>query len=269
MICEAVIGTALRSDGSTSLPTLGSSPPIKLMNTPEGIYVVGAAASPLNGDRISLEIYVAPGTELKVRTVAASLAWPGTSPVPSQFTINAKIGEGASLHWLPEPFVPVAGSLHRMVANVEVADGGEVVWREEIVHGRHNERPGELSSRLEITYANVPLLRQDLVVGAGHFESPAVLGSAGATGSVTIAGREPIARLKGLPEDGADEFPSANDNGEAAILELEAGGQQVVATAADSIRLRKLLDLGTSAVLSNSSRPAGATLRSEHVQLGN
>src|SRR4051812_32942700 len=120
MICEAVIGTALRGDGSTSLPTLGSTAPVKLMPTPEGLYIVGTAAAPLGGDRISIDIYVAPHTELTVRTVAASLAWPGTSPIPSQLTINARVGAGATLRWLPEPLVPVAGSKHRMVANVEL-----------------------------------------------------------------------------------------------------------------------------------------------------
>ena len=136
MICEAVIGTALRGDGSTSLPTLGSTAPVKLMPTPDGVFIVGTAAAPLNGDRISLDIYVAPQTELTIRTVAASLAWPGTSPIPSQFTINARVGEGASLSWLPEALVPVAGSRHRMVANVELGEGAQLVWREEIVLGR-------------------------------------------------------------------------------------------------------------------------------------
>lgn len=261
MICEAVIGTAMRADGSTALPTLGSSAPVKFMPTPDGVYIVGTAAAPLNGDRIALDIYVAPRTELTLRTVAASLAWPGTSPIPSQFSINARVGEGASLNWLPEPLVPVAGSRHRMVANIELAAGSKLVWREEIVLGRHREAPGELSSRLEITQPAGPLLRQEIVIGTSHFSSPAVLGEAGATGTVTLAGYE------GNADDYAG-FPIVDGDGEAAIHQLEAGGQQVAVSAADSIQLRKLLDAGTQLVLENTTLPDGATLRSEHVQLG-
>jgi urease accessory protein len=262
MICEAVIGTALRGDGSTSLPTLGSTAPVKLMPTPDGVYIVGTAAAPLNGDRISLDIYVAPQTELTLRTVAASLAWPGTSPIPSQFTINARVGEGATLRWLPEPLVPVDGSRHRMVANVELAQNAELLWREEIVLGRHKEAPGELSSRLEITQPAGPLLRQEIVIGASHFDSPVVLGEAGATGTVTIAGREATG-------SGFAGFPLTDGDAEAAIHALETGGQQVAAQAVDSVQLRKLLDAGTRAVLENSSPTMPAQSRSEHAQLGN
>jgi len=261
MICEAVIGTALRGDGSTALPTLGSTAPVKLMPTPDGVFIVGTAAAPLNGDRISLDIYVAPHTELTLRTVAASLAWPGTSPIPSQFAINARVGEGASLSWLPEPLVPVAGSRHRMVANVELAEQAQLIWREEIVLGRHKEAPGELSSRLKITEPAGPILRQEIVIGASHFDSPVVLGEAGATGTVTIVGRAASA-------SGFAGFPLTEGDAEAAIHQLETGGQQVAVSAVDSVQLRKLLDAGTQAVLENSSSPTGAQPRSEHAQLG-
>lgn len=264
MIAEAVIGTALRADGSTSLPTLGSSPPLRLMPTPDAIYLVGAAAAPLNGDRISLEIYVAPGTEVTVKTVAASLAWPGTSPVPSQFSIRARVGEGAALHWLPEPLVPVAGSVHRMTADIELAEGAQLTWREEVVLGRHRERPGELSSRLNITRrpsdgsVREPLLRQELVIGSDGFSTPAVLCQMGATGSVTVFGEL----------DESVFAPTADDTSESALLELESGGQQLVASATDAARLRGLLDaFKTKTDSANSHKPSAPTTRSDHAHL--
>lgn len=273
MIAEAVIGTARRADGSTSLPTLGSSPPLRLMPTPDAIYLVGAAAAPLNGDRISLEIYVAPETEITVRTVAASLAWPGTSPVPSQFSIRARVGEGGTLRWLPEPLVPVAGSVHRMTADIELAEGAQLTWREEVVLGRYRERPGELSSRLNIVRRrggggpSQPLLRQELMIGSDGFSTPAVLCQMGATGSVTVIGHETTP----LPAATADDFS------ESAVLELEAGGRQVVASSTNSARLRQLLDAGLKD-LSTPNNPvdpliaepssSAPTTRSDHARLG-
>jgi urease accessory protein len=147
-----------------------------------------------------------------------------------------------------------------MVANVELAEGSNLVWREEIVVGRHNEAPGELSSRLEITRAARPLLRQEIVIGASHFDSPAVLGSAGATGTVTIVNPDPVL-------DAFAGMPVEQQGGEAAIHQLENGGLQVAATAADSVQLRKLLDAGMLAAVAEAPLidPAG---KSEHVPLG-
>lgn len=235
MICEAVIATALRADGTTALRTLGSTPPIRLMPTPDGVYMVGAAASPLNGDRTSLDIFVAPGSELTVRTVAASLAWPGTSPVPSQFEIHAHVGAGARLNWLPEAMVPVAGSIHRVVASVELEPGASLTWREEIVLGRHNEDPGELSSSLEIEQGGQAALRQENLVGEHSYDAPSVLGSARATGSLTIFRADPI----------PTPAPVSTATGESAALELESGGLQVVAVAGSATELRSLLDAST------------------------
>jgi urease accessory protein len=245
VICDAVIKTVLRGDGTTSVDQLGSTPPLRLMPTPDGVFIVGAAAGPLNGDRVSLEIELAPGTELNIRSAAASMAWPGTSPVASQFSIRARVGAGARLNWLPEPIVPVAGSLHRVTAEIEVATGGAVAWREEIVLGRHGEASGELSSRLEITSIGRPLLRQEIVVGAAAHSSPAVLAGHQATGSLTVFAPE-LERL--TPEFAVQ---TAAPEGEMAVLELETGGRQIVASAVGASRLRKLLDAGAAALAAN------------------
>lgn len=259
MICEAVVKTALRADGTTSVDQLGSTPPLRLMPTPDGVFIVGAAAGPLNGDRISLEIDVAPGTELTIRSAAASMAWPGTSPVASQFLIRANIGAGGRLNWLPEAIVPIVGSLHRVTAQVEVASGGAVAWREEIMLGRHGEESGELSSRLEITSTGRPLLRQEVVVGAAAHASPAVLAGHQATGSLTVFAPE-LAQL-----DQALSIQTATAEGEMAVLELESGGRQVVATASGATRLRKLIDQGANALLDNLTDRADQTETSAHV----
>jgi urease accessory protein len=229
------------------------------MPTPGGVYIVGAAAGPLNGDRISLELDVAPGTELTIRSAAASMAWPGTSPVASQFTIRASIGAGGCLNWFPEPIVPIAGSLHRVTAEIELATGGAVAWREEIMLGRHGEDCGELSSRLEITSTGRPLLRQEVVVGAAAHASPAVLAGNKATGSLTVFAPE-LAHL-----DPEFSLQTAGQGGEMAVLELETGGRQIVASAASATQLRKLIDAGANALLEDLARPQVQTEGSAHV----
>lgn len=267
MICHARIETARRADGSTSLPTLASSPPLRLMPTPDGVYIVGAAAAPLNGDRLALDLKVEPGTELTVRTVAASLAWPGTSPVASQFLVRASVGAGASLNWLPEPIVPVAGCVHRMTAEISLAEDASLHWREEIVFGRHNERPGELSSHTCVTRDGRSVLRQETVVGASSFDTPPQLAQMGAVGNAVLV-------RKGLAETPS---PVVTDAAECAALELEDGGVQVVAAAGDAVALRKLLDqqiglLDGSRQTQSESQPKtfeSTRPRSEHAQPAN
>jgi urease accessory protein len=256
MNCDAVIATALRADGSTSIPTIGSTPPLRLMPTPDAVFIVGAAAGPLNGDRVSLEIDVAAGTELTVRSAAASMAWPGTSPLPSQFTIKARIGEGARLNWLPEQIVPVAGSVHRVAASIELEDGGSLVWREEIVLGRHQEQPGELSSQIDVVIGGVPLLRQENVVGAAEYDSPAVLGANIATGSITFVGVETGETLLA---------PIGQSAGECAALELESGELQVVASATTARGLRSMLDAALGSVIECPSAAPSAEGADQHV----
>jgi urease accessory protein len=259
VICEAVVRTALRADGTTVVNQLGSTPPLRLMPTPDGVFIVGAAAGPLNGDRISLEIEVAPGTELTIRSAAASMVWPGTSPVASQFTIRASIGAGGRLNWFPEPIVPIAGSLHRVTAAIEITRGGAVAWREEIMLGRHGEDSGELSSRLEITSTGRPLLRQEVVVGASAHNSPAVLAGHRATGSLTVFAPE-LVQL-----DPELSIQTAGPEGEMAVLELETGGRQIIAAAGGATHLRRLLDAGANALLEDLARQAGDPQRSAHV----
>jgi urease accessory protein len=156
--------------------------------------------------------------------------------------INARIGAGARLNWLPEQIVPVAGSVHRVAASIELEDGGSLAWREEIVLGRHLEAPGELSSRLDIALGGFPVLRQENVVGAAEYDSPAVLAANKATGSITFVGTGTGEAL--LP-------PIGESAGECAALELESGAVQFVASATTARGLRSMLD----AAMASAARP--------------
>src|SRR5690606_17050233 len=82
----------------------------------------------------------------------------------------------ARLHWLPEPTIVVRGCDHRAAARIDLAAGAELVWREVVVLGRHQEAAGSLLQRLRVDVAGRPLLRNDLAVGPRW---PGSLGPAG------------------------------------------------------------------------------------------
>jgi urease accessory protein len=100
------------------------------------------------------------------------------------------VAAGASLTWLPEPIVAVAGCDHVLLSTVDLADGARLVWREELVCGRHGEESGDLRLRTAVTVDGIALLRQGLAVGpaAPGWSGPAVLGGARTAGSLLVVG---------------------------------------------------------------------------------
>ena len=235
--------------GATRLPVLRGESPLLLRRTGRAdgpgvtVHVVGGAAGPLRGDDLRLEIEVGPGAELEVRSVAASLALPGRPGMPaSRLEVRATVAAGAAMRWLPEPLIAASGCDHRAITHVEVADGGRLVWRDDLVCGRHGEPAGEVRTRTTIRYGGATLYRHDLAIGPGApgWSGAAVLGPPAdggpahrhgggrATGSVIFAG--------------ADLPPAAVPAGDAAVMPLTGPGMLAVAVGADIRQVRAALD---------------------------
>jgi urease accessory protein len=236
---RAVIVTE-SSGGRTRLETLRSDPPLTLRETGPGlVHLVSTGAGPLAGDRLTLVIDVAPGTALEVRSVASTLVLPGLSPADSLMVIDARVGAGASLRFAPEPTVLAAGCSHRMAVRLSLAEDATVFWREEIVFGRHGERPGRCRARFDATVAGRPLLRQELVIGDPAVEdSPAVYGDARCVGSTLVAGPAWAAAV--MPEGKIDRRATIGDGW--AALPLAGPGVLASALARDTVELRSRLE---------------------------
>ncbi|XVQ13460.1 urease accessory protein UreD [Spirillospora sp. CA-255316] len=219
--------TRLRSDGPLALrETSGPGDPCR------AVHLVGAAAGPLGGDDLELEVTVGPGARLAVRSVATSLALPGEGE--SRMGVRAEVGAGGHLDFAPEPTVAAAGCRHRALARIDLAEGATLRWYEELILGRHREPPGRHTSRFDVTAGGVPLLRHELRLDdpAVH-GSRAVLAGARAVGSVLLAGPG----LTGTPRTGEGW----------AVLPLAGPGVLVTAVAPDSAALRRRLRAGEDA----------------------
>ncbi|MBL7491372.1 urease accessory protein UreD [Frankia sp. AgB1.9] len=164
------------------------------------VHLVGAAAGPLTGDQLRLDISVGTGVRLVLRSVAATLAMPGHGAGPSVLEIHADVAPGGALDLLPEPTVAVRGCWHRMVGRATVAAGGWLRWREEILLGRFGEPSGRIETDLRVDVRSAPaggdagsgrrpLLRQQLALGPDTpgLGGAALVGSARAVGSLLIA----------------------------------------------------------------------------------
>jgi len=221
------------------LACLRSEGPLVLRPTGDGVvHLVSGAGGPLGGDVLTIEIVVGPGAELTLRTVAAAVALPG--PGPSVIEIDARVGAGGVLRWLPEPTVAAAGCDHRTRARVMVGAGARLVWREELVQGRHGEVGGSISSRLAVDVDGRPLVRHQVDSSAGDtWASPAVGAGARCVGTLLVV--DPTWIGTGPPA------PVVLGEG-AALLPLAGPAVQVVALAAEAITLRRFLDAGEAAV---------------------
>ncbi|GAA1647016.1 urease accessory protein UreD [Catellatospora bangladeshensis] len=223
--------------GGTRLARLRGEPPLQLRHTPDGsgaatVHLIGSAAGPLGGDDLRIEIEVGAGAVLCVRTVAASIALPGRDGSRSRVSVTAAVAGGGELRWLPEQLVAAAGCHHLALSTVELAEGARLLWREELICGRHGEQPGDAVISTSVNYGGAPLLRQSLTVGPATpgWDGPAVLGGSRATGSLLHV--DPAAAPGGPEVLG----PTA------VRLPLSGPATLVSATADDAHRLRGFLE---------------------------
>ncbi len=232
LTARAAVATEAGPGGRTRVTVLHSDGPLALRATPQGIYLLGAAAGPLGGDDLAFDIDVGPGSQLVLRAAAAVLLLPGPSGGTSVLRISARVGAGGRLDFCPQPTVAVAGCDHRTHAVIELSAGATVRWREEIVLGRYGEPPGHAASRLDVTLAGTALYRGELTVGDPDTDaSSAVLGGAGAAGSVLLV------------DPGRPQPPAASREG-LAVLPLAGPGVAVTATAPDAAALAHRLSHG-------------------------
>ena len=242
MIARGRVVVEADSDGVSRLSCLRSDGPLVLRPTAGTlVHLVGGAGGPLGGDVLRIEIVVGPGAELVLHTVAAAVALPGPTPGPSVVEIDAEVGEGGVLHWLPEPTVAAAGCDHRTRTRIALAAGARLVWREELVGGRHGEVGGSVSSRLSVDYDGRPLVRHQVDIGPGSvWASGAVGGGARCAGSLLVV--DPAWTGDGAPG------PVVLD-GSAAVLPLAGPAVHVVAVAPEARTLRHLLDAGHATLI--------------------
>ena len=230
---RAVARLVAEADGSggTRLAVLRGESPLLLRRTGarDGagvtVHLVGGAAGPLRGDDLRVEVAVGAGAHLTVRSVAAQLALPGRAGLPaSRLDIRAEVA--GTLVWLPEPLIAAAGCDHITSTWVDIDAGGVVLWREDVVCGRHAEPTGTVRLSTTIRYAGSTLYRHDLSV-APDARSAAVLGEYRALGTLIA--------VPGLSEG----FAPAD---RAAIMPLAGPGVLATAVGADIREVRAVLD---------------------------
>jgi len=255
-----------RTGGRTRLLEMRSDPPLTVRSTPDPsrpdvacVHLVGSGAAPLGGDDLHLDVEVGDGAALEVGSVAASLAQPDAARRGSTLTISASIGSGAALTWSGQPTVAVKGGSHHTLTTVRLGAGASLVWRDQLVSGRHEEQPGSVAQTTVVDVVGVgPLYRSTLALGPAWPGSSGPGGSGAGTrsvGSVLVADVDPdraAERWARLITSGADSPVRA------AVMPLDGAGVVLQAVSPLAGALSTFLDHALAALLDG---PAGLRAR--------
>jgi urease accessory protein len=175
-------------DGRDVWRRCSSSGSLAARVTPWGLWLVGASAQPIGGDRLSVRVGVGDGAALTVRSAAATLARRGAGGRGSQASTACEIGARGTLCWLPEPTIVAAGAQHHCDSTVVLARGARLAWLESVCLGRAGEAPGTWSCRFRARDRAGTLVASDLAMGPGAawWSSPHVLAGATALASLVV-----------------------------------------------------------------------------------
>lgn len=147
------------------------------------VHLVQAAGGPLGGDDLALDVNLAAGSALQVRSAAAMVVQPGRLPAAARWTVVASLAPGAVLDWQLEPTVVCDGAeLHSQV-KVVMQRGARTILREEVVLGRAGQHGGRFVGELAVELAGVPLLAHTILLDGAD---PVLTGPAGTDGARVI-----------------------------------------------------------------------------------
>jgi urease accessory protein len=220
--------------------------PVVLRPTgPHRIHLVHAVGGPLGGDELGLIVEVGAEARLAVHSAGATLVQPGAGAAAgsaARWTMAARVGAGARLHWAPEPTVVSDGAALESTLRVELAPGACATVRDVVVLGRHGQRGGRYSGGLEVLVGGEPLLVHTTVLDGGD---PALCGPAG------TAGARAVGTLLWAGDGGAS-WSGAGESAEVrwAWTPLEGPGAVLVAVGAPSAVAAVLDGVGAAAVTS-------------------
>lgn len=203
------------------------------------VCLAAGAAGPIGGDDFRFDVTVGAHSTLILSEVSATLLLPGPAGAQSQASTHIRVEDDGTLIWLQQPVIAAKDCYHLNDIRVEMAATARLLIREQLVLGRHGERPGRLTQRVRVERDGRPLYHQELTVGdESGWDGAAVVHHCRAVGSEIVVDPEwthasPATR----PLDGAG-----------AVLRLDGPAVVVSAVADDTVALGRALHAGLATI---------------------
>ncbi len=126
------------------------------------VHLHNVSGGILAGDRLSLEVEVAPGAYAQITTTGATRIYRHRDGAEdSQQRATFTIADGATLEYLPDPLIPYAGSRHSQRVRFSLGHESTLFWWEVLANTFAFERL-QISSAIDI--CGKPALREDFVL---------------------------------------------------------------------------------------------------------
>ena len=133
------------------------------------VHLHNVSGGVLAGDRLSLDIEVAPGAAAQITTTGATRLYrhrPG-APDSEQHT-RLTVAPGALLEYLPDPVIPYAASRHLQRTEIHLDRDAALFWWEVLAPGRLAAGERFAFERLQVQTAiyaaDLPILREDFLL---------------------------------------------------------------------------------------------------------
>lgn len=152
--------------GTTELVRMSADGALAVRRTGPGrVHLVGTAAGPLGGDVVTVDVRVGPGARLRVESVAATVALPGSVPAPGRWDVRLDVAAGGRLEYLGQPLVVCRAAHLLTTTTAALAAGASLDLTEQVLLGRHGEDGGTWEGRLVVVRDGLPVLRQTTTSG--------------------------------------------------------------------------------------------------------
>jgi urease accessory protein len=155
-----------------SLP-LQAMAPLTLGDGTAYLMLLNPTGGVLGGDHLAAEIIQQAGTRVCLTTPSATRIY-RTSGRPAILETTIRLGEGATLEYLPDHVIPHVGSALRQSLRLEMGAGSRAIVLDSMASGRvaHGERWSfsEMDSRMEIFSCGRPVFlnRTRIIPGMGN-----------------------------------------------------------------------------------------------------
>jgi urease accessory protein len=133
--------------------------PLEMEDGTSYLMLLNPTGGVLGGDRLTTEIIQESHTNVCLTTPSATRIY-RTAQQPAILDTTIKLGENATLEYLPDHVIPHTGSALRQSLRLEMAQGSRAIILDSMASGRvaHGERWGftEMDSRMEILICGMP-----------------------------------------------------------------------------------------------------------------
>jgi urease accessory protein len=136
-------------DGETLARPRQQDPPWRMLRTfrnSQGealAHLHNVSGGVLDNDDLRLRVEVGPNARVQLTTTGATRVYRSRSAQAiARHRVDAIVGEGAMLEYLPDPVIPFAHSKLHQETSVQLSDGASLFWWETVAPGR--EASGEV-----------------------------------------------------------------------------------------------------------------------------